>query len=168
MGVRSSRRSVPSYGGSTHVNLDTALSYMVSTRIIVSINPTTSRTRAISKFRTTTMIKVSWKISDNSLQSTLITLTRGRNVQVSGVMYPIVASMEIRPCLSSVWRRRLKFSTLPSAVKPAVFAMVQTMSCFIAQQHTTFMRHACTVIARLLDPRTRLVLALQVRSQMPS
>ena len=25
-------------------------------------------------------------------------------------------SMEIRPCFSSVWRRRLKFSTLPSAV----------------------------------------------------
>ena len=24
--------------------------------------------------------------------------------------------MEIRPCFSSVWRRRLKFSTLPSAV----------------------------------------------------
>ena len=34
----------------------------------------------------------------------------------SGVMYPIVASMEIRPCFSSVWRRRWKFSTLPSAV----------------------------------------------------
>ena len=34
----------------------------------------------------------------------------------SGVMYPIVASIEMRPCLSSVWRRRLKFSTLPSAV----------------------------------------------------
>ena len=37
----------------------------------------------------------------------------------SGVIYPIVASMEIRPCFSSVWRRRLKFSTLPSAVNPA-------------------------------------------------
>ena len=38
---------------------------------------------------------------------------------ISGVIYPIVANIEILPCLSSVWRRRLKFSTLPSAVKPA-------------------------------------------------
>eukprot|EP00438_Fugacium_kawagutii_P017362 Skav201542 [mRNA] locus=scaffold1616:137606:138181:- [translate_table: standard] len=38
---------------------------------------------------------------------------------ISGVMYPIVASIEIRPCFSSVCLRRLKFSTLPSAVNPS-------------------------------------------------
>merc|ERR1719240_2354095 len=38
---------------------------------------------------------------------------------ISGVIYPIVASMDTRPCFSSVWRRRAKFSALPSAVKPA-------------------------------------------------
>ena len=37
----------------------------------------------------------------------------------SGVMYPMVANIAMRPCFSSVWRRRLKFSTLPSAVNPA-------------------------------------------------
>eukprot|EP00438_Fugacium_kawagutii_P012246 Skav216862 [mRNA] locus=scaffold1042:212566:215812:+ [translate_table: standard] len=38
---------------------------------------------------------------------------------ISGVIYPMVASIEMRPCLSSVCLRRLKFSTLPSAVNPA-------------------------------------------------
>jgi len=38
---------------------------------------------------------------------------------ISGVMYPMVASIDTRPCFSSVWRRRAKFSTLPSAVNPA-------------------------------------------------
>ena len=38
---------------------------------------------------------------------------------ISGVMYPMVASMEMRPCLISVARRRLKFSTLPSLERPA-------------------------------------------------
>ena len=38
---------------------------------------------------------------------------------ISGVMYPMVASIEIRPCLISVARRRLKSSTLPSLESPA-------------------------------------------------
>jgi len=38
---------------------------------------------------------------------------------ISGVMYPMVANIDTRPCFSSVWRRRAKFSVLPSAVNPA-------------------------------------------------
>ena len=45
--------------------------------------------------------------------------TQLQQIQAAGVMYPIVANIEMRPCLISVARRRLKSSTLPSAVKPA-------------------------------------------------
>ena len=45
--------------------------------------------------------------------------TQLQQIQVAGVMYPMVANIEMRPCLISVARRRLKSSTLPSAVKPA-------------------------------------------------
>ena len=45
--------------------------------------------------------------------------TQLQQIQAAGVMYPMVANIEMRPCLISVARRRLKSSTLPSAVKPA-------------------------------------------------
>merc|ERR1740129_66007 len=37
---------------------------------------------------------------------------------ISGVMYPMHASIEMRPCLISDARRRLKFSSEPSRVNP--------------------------------------------------
>ena len=37
---------------------------------------------------------------------------------ISGVMYPMIVSIEMRPCVSSVRRRRSKLSTPPSAMSP--------------------------------------------------
>eukprot|EP00959_Pyramimonas_sp_CCMP1952_P282840 5912413-Pyramimonas_sp.AAC.1 len=37
----------------------------------------------------------------------------------SGVMYPMVASIETRPCLISVERRRLNAAASPSLLRPA-------------------------------------------------
>ena len=113
----SSRRLEKGNQGTCQWSLtDSMLSYVLSAAaFIISVSYHSSLLTPKSFLHLLNQITQSAQLN-TEINKTTIRKEMNLRTSCSGVIYPIVASIEMRPCLSSVWRRRLKFSTLPSAV----------------------------------------------------